>query len=82
MKVNKGLKNWLSKWRMYVFIVVAISILFISSLVVSGLSLIGMISLTNPVIWYGLALVVGILIVVFGFIIMGYILLIIKPKGK
>jgi len=77
---NKSKKNWLKKWGMYLFIVISISVLFGLSLLVTILSSIGVITIQHPAVWYLLTIILGVLILIFALIILGYLLLMVKPK--
>ena len=81
LKVNKGLKSWTKKWKKYIFIVVAVSTTFVLSLIMSGLISMG-VEIPLPMLWSVIAVVLGILILIFGLIILGYLLLMVKPGGK
>jgi len=81
MRVNKTLDNWLKKWRKYIFIIVAIAIVFLFSIIMIILRMSGII-IPYPNLWNIIALVIGILILIFCLILLGYLLLMVRPGSK
>ena len=80
-KINKTTENWLKKWRKYIFITITVSIVFAVSLLVTLLGFLG-VTIPYPMVWAVIAFILGMLILIFGLIILGYLLLMVKPSKK
>ena len=78
-KVDKSVKNWFQKWRMYIFIVVGIGSVFAISLLLTLLGLMGVI-IPFPMLWVIATFILGMVMLTFVIIIIGYILLMIKKQ--
>ena len=80
-KVDKSVTNWWKKWRMFIFIIVGIGTIFSVSLLLTLLGFAGVI-IPFPMLWVIATFILGMIMLIFSLIIMGYLLIMVRKQNK